>query len=83
MKEIFKTILKFIFANTKLDEKLADTLETAKEEIARIDKKFDDFKADLEKVPVEEAEVPTEEQPSEPVETEAPQEVSETTEQNV
>jgi hypothetical protein len=66
MKEIFKTILKFIFANTKLDEKLADTLETAKEEITRIDKKFDDFKADLEKVPVEEAEVPTEEQPSEP-----------------
>jgi hypothetical protein len=47
MKEIFKTILKFIFANTKLDEKLADTLETAKEEITRIDKKFDDFKADL------------------------------------
>lgn len=90
MKEIFKTLLKFIFANTKLDEKLAETLEIAKEEITKLDQKFDDFKADLERVPIEEvevpteeAEVPTEEQSSEPLEAEAPQEVSETTEQNV
>jgi uncharacterized protein (DUF3084 family) len=83
MKEIFKTLLKFIFANTKLDEKLSDTLETAKEEITRIDKKFDDFKSDLEKIPAEKAEVSTEEQSSESVEIEASQEVSETTEQNV
>jgi hypothetical protein len=33
MKEIFKAILKYLFANTKLDEKVADVLETAKAEV--------------------------------------------------
>ena len=75
MKEIFKTLLKFIFANTKLDEKVAETLETAKIEITKLDQKFDDFKADLEKIPAEE----TEDQP----EVEAPQEISEPAEEKL
>ncbi len=41
MKEIFKAILKYLFANTKLDEKVADVLETAEQLwslLKRIDK---------------------------------------------
>jgi ppGpp synthetase/RelA/SpoT-type nucleotidyltranferase len=58
MKEIFKAILKYLFANTKLDEKVADVLETAKTEAAKLDKKFDDLKEDVEKEEV--ADAPTE-----------------------
>ena len=49
MKEIFKAILKYLFANTKLDEKVADVLETAKGEVSKLDKKFDDLKEEVEK----------------------------------
>jgi ppGpp synthetase/RelA/SpoT-type nucleotidyltranferase len=58
MKEIFKAILKYLFANTKLDEKVADVLETAKTEAAKLDKKFDDLKEDVEKEDA--ADAPTE-----------------------
>lgn len=49
MKEIFKAILKYLFANTKLDEKVADVLETAKDKVSKLDKKFDDLKEEVEK----------------------------------
>ena len=49
MKEIFKAILKYLFANTKLDEKVADVLETAKGEVSKLDKQFDDLKEEVEK----------------------------------
>jgi len=55
MKEIFKAILKYLFANTKLDEKIADVFETAKPEAAKLDKKFDDLKEGVEKEEVVEA----------------------------
>jgi ppGpp synthetase/RelA/SpoT-type nucleotidyltranferase len=48
MKEIFKAILKYLFANTKLDEKVADVLETAKTEAAKLDEKFDNLKKEVE-----------------------------------
>ena len=48
MKEIFKAILKYLFANTKLDEKVADVLETAKTEVTKLDEKFDDLKEKVE-----------------------------------
>jgi ppGpp synthetase/RelA/SpoT-type nucleotidyltranferase len=48
MKEIFKAILKYLFANTKLDEKMADVLETAKTEATKLDEKFDDLKKEVE-----------------------------------
>jgi ppGpp synthetase/RelA/SpoT-type nucleotidyltranferase len=48
MKEIFKAILKYLFANTKLDEKVADVLETAKTEATKLDEKFDDLKKEVE-----------------------------------
>jgi hypothetical protein len=66
MKEIFKAILKYLFANTKLDEKVADVLETAKTEAAKLDKKFDDLKEDVEKEEVVDA--PTEDAVTEEVE---------------
>ena len=40
MKEIFKAILKYLFANTQLDEKVADVLETAKTEVTKLDEKY-------------------------------------------
>jgi len=49
MKEIFKAILKYLFANTKLDEKVADVLETAKDKVSKLDKQFDDLKEEVEK----------------------------------
>jgi len=49
MKEIFKAILKYLFANTKLDEKVSNVLETAKSEIVELDKKFDSLKEEVEK----------------------------------
>lgn len=58
MKEIFKAILKYLFANTKLDEKVADVLETAKTEVTKLDEKFDDLK---EKVETKDEEVTEEE----------------------
>jgi ppGpp synthetase/RelA/SpoT-type nucleotidyltranferase len=48
MKEIFKAILKYLFANTKLDEKVADVLETAKTEATKLDEKFDNLKKEVE-----------------------------------
>jgi ppGpp synthetase/RelA/SpoT-type nucleotidyltranferase len=48
MKEIFKAILKYLFANTKLDEKMADVLETAKTEATKLDEKFDNLKKEVE-----------------------------------
>ena len=68
MKEIFKVILKYLFANTKLDEKVADVLETAKGEVSKLDKQFDDLKEEVEKeeTPAEketEEETPIEEKP--------------------
>ena len=48
MKEIFKAILKYLFANTKLDEKVADVLETAKSKVTKLDKEFDDLKEKVE-----------------------------------
>ena len=49
MKDIFKMILKYLFANTKLDEKVSNVLETAKSEIVELDKKFDSLKEEVEK----------------------------------
>jgi len=68
MKEIFKAILKYLFANTKLDEKVADVLETVKGEVSKLDKKFDDLKEEVEKeeTPAEketEEETPIEKKP--------------------
>ena len=68
MKEIFKAILKYLFANTKLDEKVADVLETAKDKVSKLDKQFDDLKEEVEKeeTPAEketEEETPIEEKP--------------------
>jgi hypothetical protein len=51
MKEIFKAILKYLFANTKLDEKVADVLETAKAEVTTLDEKFDNLKKGAESAP--------------------------------
>ena len=67
MKEIFKAILKYLFANTKLDEKVANMLETVKTKAAKLDEKFDNLKEEVEKPVVEEA---TEEKPAEPAKTE-------------
>ena len=65
MKEIFKAILKYLFANTKLDEKVADVLETAKTETAKLDEKFDNLKEEVEKPATET--VKTEEVTKQPV----------------
>ena len=65
MKEIFKAILKYLFANTKLDEKVADVLETAKTEAAKLDEKFDNLKEEVEKPATET--VKTEEVTKQPV----------------
>jgi ppGpp synthetase/RelA/SpoT-type nucleotidyltranferase len=47
MKNIFKIILKYLFANTKLDENVSNALETAKTEITELDKKFDSLKEEV------------------------------------
>jgi len=62
MKEIFKAILKYLFANTKLDEKVADVLETAKTEVTKLDEKFDDLKEKVETKDEEVTEEATEEE---------------------
>jgi len=67
MKEIFKAILKYLFANTKLDEKVADVLETAKTEVTKLDEKFDDLKEKVETKDEEVTEEATEEATEEEV----------------
>lgn len=47
MKNILKIILKYLFANTKLDENVSNALETAKTEITELDKKFDSLKEEV------------------------------------
>lgn len=49
MKNFWKSLLKFLFSKTQLDEKVAETLETVKEETAKLDEKFDKFKEEIEK----------------------------------
>lgn len=49
MKNFWKSLLKFLFSKTQLDEKIAETLETVKEETAKLDEKFDKFKEEIEK----------------------------------
>jgi hypothetical protein len=49
MNNFWKSVLKFLFSKTTLDEKVADTLETVKNEAAELDEKFDNFKEELEK----------------------------------
>ena len=48
MKEIFKAILKYLFVNTKLDEKADGVLEIAKTEVTKLDEKFNDLKEKVE-----------------------------------
>jgi ATP phosphoribosyltransferase regulatory subunit HisZ len=72
MKEIFKAILKYLFANTKLDEKVADVFETAKTEAAKLDEKFDNLKEEVEK-----EEKPIKKEVIETVETKTAEEITE------
>jgi ppGpp synthetase/RelA/SpoT-type nucleotidyltranferase len=72
MKEIFKAILKYLFANTKLDEKVADMLETAKTEAVKLDEKFDNLKEEVEK-----EEKPVKEEVIKSTETKTVEEVTE------
>ena len=49
MNNFWKSVIKFLFSKTQLDEKIAATLETVKNETAELDEKFDKFKEDIEK----------------------------------
>jgi len=49
MKNFWKSLLKFLFGKSQLDEKVAETLETVKDETAKLDEKFDKFKEKIEK----------------------------------
>jgi hypothetical protein len=48
MKEIFKNILKYLFANTKLDEKVTDVAKIVKTKNTKLDKNFNTLKKEIE-----------------------------------
>lgn len=50
MKEIFKTILKYIFSNTQIDEKINDVLVTAKNEAGNLSEKINEIKEDKKQI---------------------------------
>lgn len=50
MKEIFKAILKYIFSNTQIDEKINDVLVTAKNEASNLSEKINEIKEDKKQI---------------------------------
>lgn len=49
MNNFWKSVIKFLFSKTNLDEKVAQTLENVKKEASELDEKFDNFKSDVDK----------------------------------